>query len=59
MTEEKWFTIRYHAATYSGYRTVRAKDADQAIAKVRAWVRKEMTLPMYADSYRVVEEATA
>lgn len=49
------FTIKYQAATYSGTRTVSAEDEEEAIAKVRAKIRKEMTLPMYSDSYRVVE----
>lgn len=48
------YTVRYYAGTYEGERTVRAEDSEQAIAKVRAWVRKQMALPMYADSYKVV-----
>lgn len=47
------FRIRYHAGTYSGTREVQADDAEQAIAKVRASVRREMTLPIYSDSYHV------
>jgi hypothetical protein len=48
------FTVAYHAATYSGQMTVEAEDEDQAIAIVRARVRHEMSLPMYYESYRVV-----
>ncbi len=50
------FTIRYEAASYSGERTVEAEDQDQAIAMVRAWVRKQMTLPMYYESYKAVSK---
>lgn len=46
-------TVKYQAGPYAGTRTVEAEDNDQAVAKVRAWVRREMTLPMYADAYRV------
>lgn len=49
------YTVKYQAGTYSGTRTVNAEDSEEAIAKVRSWVRREMTLPMYSDSYRVVE----
>lgn len=49
------FKVKYQAGTYSGTRTVSAEDEDEAIAKVRARIRKEMTLPMYSDSYRVIE----
>lgn len=52
--KEILYTVAYHAATYSGTKQVWAADADHAVAKVRAWVRKEMSLPMYSDSYRVV-----
>lgn len=48
------YTVRYQAADYSGERTVWADDEEQAIAKVRAKIRREMSLPMYSDSYRVV-----
>lgn len=47
------YTIRYHYATYSGTRTVQAEDSDEAIAKVRAWVRKTGSLPMAYESYKV------
>jgi hypothetical protein len=48
------YTVKYHAGTYSGTRTVTAEDEDEAIAKVRGWVRREMSLPMYSDSYRII-----
>lgn len=51
------FTVRYHAATYSGTRTVHAEDEEHAIAKVRAEVHRSMSLPMYSESYRVVGSA--
>jgi hypothetical protein len=50
------YSIRYHAATYTGIRIVYADDPDEAIAKTRAAIRKQMTLPMYSDSYRIVSE---
>jgi hypothetical protein len=34
---------------------VNANDEEEAIAKVRAKVRKDMTLPMYYESYKVVD----
>ena len=49
-----FYTVRYHAGPYSGTREVWADDEDAAIAKVRAAVRREMTLPMYSDGYEVV-----
>jgi len=52
------YTVRYQAGTYSGSRRVHAEDEEQAIDKVRAQIRREMSLPMYADSYRVVTEET-
>ena len=45
--------VRYSAGPYSGTRTVNAEDTEEAIAIVRARIRKEMTLPMYSESYRV------
>lgn len=50
------YTIRYQAGTYSGERTVEAEDSEQAIAIVRGWVRRQMSLPMYFESYDVVSE---
>jgi hypothetical protein len=51
------YTIEYYAATYKGKRTVKAEDPEEAIAKVRAYVRKQMTLPMYSDGYKVLGES--
>ncbi len=48
------FTVRYQAADYSGTRTVEAESEDDAIRIVRARIRREMSLPMYSDNYRVV-----
>lgn len=48
------FTVKYYAGAYSGTKTVTADDSEEAIAKVRAWVRKQMTEPMYADGYKVI-----
>lgn len=48
------FCVKYYAGTYGGVRTVEADDVEQAVAIVRAWVRREMTLPMYADGYKVI-----
>ncbi len=48
------YTVRYRTADYSGERTVRADDEEQAVAIVRARIRREMSLPMYSDSYRIV-----
>lgn len=47
------YTIRYQAGPYSGTRTVLADNEDHAIAKVRAEVRRSMSLPMYSESYRI------
>ena len=49
------YIVRYVAGPYSGTKTVNAEDEDQAIAIVRSRVRCEMMLPLYSDSYRVVE----
>jgi hypothetical protein len=48
------YTVKYQAGTYSGTRTVQADDEKHAIAKVRAEIRKNMTLSMYSDSYKVL-----
>lgn len=50
-----YYTVKYHAGTYSGTRTVSADDEEHAIARVRAMIRKDMSLPMYSDSYRIVD----
>ncbi len=49
------YIIRYSAGQYNGTRTVNAEDEEHAVALVRARIRREMTLPMYSDSYRVVD----
>lgn len=49
-------TVSYQAGTYSGERTVHIEDHEcneDAIAKVRSQIRREMTVPMYSESYRV------
>lgn len=48
------YTVKYTAGPYSGTRTVKAEDEDDAKNKVRAIIRREMTLPMYSDSYKIV-----
>lgn len=53
--ETRKFVVRYRAGTYSGTRTVWAADEIAAIDKVRRSIRKEMTLSMYSESYRVVD----
>jgi len=49
-----YYTVAYQAGTYAGERTVQAEDSDHAIAIVKAWVRRQMSLPMYYESYRVM-----
>ena len=49
------FKVKYYAGTYNGTREVQAEDEEQAIAMVRARIRKEMTLPMYSDGYKIVK----
>ena len=49
------YKVKYYAGTYSGTRTVNADDEEHAIAKVRAMIRKDMTLPMYSDGYKVID----
>ena len=52
----KQYTVKYYAGPYSGKRTVYAEDADEAIAKVRSMIRREMTLPMYSDGYKIASD---
>ena len=47
-------TVEYNAGPYGGTRTVEADDTDDAIRQVKGWVRRNMTLPMYAEGYKVV-----
>lgn len=54
------FVVRYTAGPYAGLKSVNASDDDEALAKVRAWARHTMTLPMFTESYRIaVSVATA
>lgn len=48
------FTVKYHVGTYQGTKTVWAEDEKDAIAKVKAWVHKTMTLSMYSESYKII-----
>lgn len=48
------YTVKYSAGPYSGTRQVNADDKEEAIRKVRAMIRRDMTLPMYSDSYKVI-----
>lgn len=48
------FTVRYQYGTYSGTRVVNARDCDDAIAKVKAIIRREGSLTMVSESYKVV-----
>jgi hypothetical protein len=48
------YVVHYQYATYSGDRVVFATDDDEAIAIVRARVRREGGLPMAYESYRVI-----
>lgn len=50
------YKVRYHAGPYSGTREVNADDEDHAIEIVRAMIRREMTLPMYYESYRIADD---
>lgn len=50
------FTVQYYAGPYSGKRVVHAEDDEEAKEKVRRMVRKEMTLPMYTDGYKVIDQ---
>ena len=49
------YKVKYHAGPYEGVEQVAAYDEEEALAKVRAKIRRTMTLPMYSDSYRVVD----
>lgn len=48
------FTVKYQAGSYSGTRSVNAEDEEHAIAQVKAWVHRTMSLSMYSESYRIV-----
>ena len=49
------FTVKYHAGTYPRTRSVSADDEEQAIAQVKAWVHRTMSLSMYSESYRIID----
>jgi len=51
----QYFTVKYYIGPYSGKRKVYAEDEDEAIAKVRSQIRREMTLSMYSDSYSIYD----
>lgn len=50
-----YYTVKYYAGTYEGTKRVSADDEEDAICKVRAWVRRTMSLSMYADGYKIVD----
>lgn len=52
--DKKTYKVRYYAGPYSGTRVVEASDEYEAIAIVKAKIRREMTLPMYADGYKII-----
>ena len=51
------YRVEYWLATYHGFREVNAEDAEIAVAKVKGWARRQMSLPMYYESYKVVGAA--
>jgi len=53
--DSRWFKVHWVAGSYAGVRRVRAEDEEEAEAKVRAWVRKQMAIPQYYESYRAKE----
>ena len=53
--ETKQYRVTYYAGPYRGLHIVWAEDAEQAEAKVRQKVRREMSLSMYADGYKAEE----
>jgi len=48
------YEVRYQVGGYSGTRTVNANDADQAIAKVRAWASENCSLTPRYESFKVM-----
>jgi hypothetical protein len=54
MTTRQTYSVTYYAGPYSGTRVVVASDSEEAIALVRSWVRRQMSLSMYADGYKAV-----
>jgi len=51
-----YYTVKYRAATYSGKRRVQADDEDHAIAKVKKEIRSQMSLPMYYEDYKIIND---
>lgn len=51
------YFVRYVAGCYNGVRRVEAEDEERAVAIVRSRIRREMTLPMYSEGYRVLSDA--
>lgn len=49
------YEVEYYAGSYHGTRTVEAEDSEDAKRMVRAWVRGQMSAPMYADGYTARE----
>ena len=54
---QRRYQVRYQAATYTGIRTVWAEDGEEAIAKVKQQIHREMTLPMYYEHYSIEKES--
>ena len=52
--KSRW-RVHYMAGPYRGCQEVDAEDAEQAVAIVRTRVRREMSLVMYAESYKAEE----
>lgn len=50
------YYVRYVAGPYNGVRRVEAEDAEAALAIVRGCIRRAMTLGMYSDSYKILNE---
>lgn len=50
------YEVDYCAGSYEGTRTINAEDREHAIAKAKAWVRQQTTMPIYAESYTVREQ---
>jgi hypothetical protein len=48
------YEVRYQIGTYSGVVTVNASDDDQAIAIAKSRVRRESSLTLAYESYKVI-----
>lgn len=51
------YKVRYQAGSYSGFIHVNAENESEAKEKAERRIAREMTLPMYSLSTRVVEES--